>query len=87
MPITTSVSSTDESNYDTLKNVLGILTNALIGLDKWSAFDSEEKELKLKQQIVAHRIAYGVLSEAHELVRNTVTTIDENYKAKQEGQA
>lgn len=83
VPVTTQESSRDEQDYSTLKEVQSILASALFEIDKWSAFDTDEKELKIKQQIVAHRMAYQTISEAAQAVNSAIATVDQNFKDRQ----
>lgn len=70
----------DEQEYSTLKQVQAILYQAVADLDKWSAFDTEEKELKLKQQIVAHRMSFEVLAPVLDAVNAAMQLVDDKFK-------
>ena len=71
----------DEDNFDTLKAVYISFQEAIAALDKWHAFDLEEKdELSLKQQIVAHRLAYDIIAPLYSELRNTVSSINAKYR-------
>lgn len=83
MPTTTSDSSKDEENYDTLKSVQVMLAEALASLDKWSAFDLKENELKIKQQIKAHELAHGIISEVAQAVSSAISVVDQKHLERQ----
>lgn len=75
-----STTVADEQNFDSLKIARQTLADALEGLDKWHAFDSTETELKLKQQIKAHQMAYNIIAPVFEMLNQAVMTIDDKYK-------
>lgn len=72
--------SVNENNYDTLKIILAALGDSLETIDGWHAFDVEEKELTVKQQIVAHRKAYEIILPAYEAVKSAMQKVDAKYK-------
>lgn len=72
--------SRDDAEQSTLQAVHKDLSAAMEEIDKWHAFDTEEKELTLKQQIVAHRKAYEMVAPALDAVTNALATIDSKYR-------
>ena len=71
----------DEDNFDTLKVVHSSLRDSMAALDKWHVFDLEEKDgLDIKQQILAHRLAYGIVAPLEEAIRNAISVIDDKYR-------
>lgn len=72
----------DEEQQTTLQSVYKILKDGVVGLDKWSAFDLTESELKLKQQIKAHKIAADILTPALEAVEQALIRVDDNFRRR-----
>jgi hypothetical protein len=81
-PPATSSYSKDEEQQSTLVIVYKLLQESLDNLDKWSAFDLTESELKLKQQIKAHQLAYGIVSPLAQSVRDALSLVDDKYKQR-----
>ena len=82
-PETTSqVSSVDERNFDTLKTVRRLLSGAVDGLDKWHAFDLEDKEMNLKNQIKARQLAYDILTPLVEAIDSALLAVDDKYRQR-----
>ena len=72
----------DEADNSTLLRVRTLLREAVTALDQFHAFDLTESELKLKQQIKAHQIAYDILSPLLETVEQAIRTNDTRYKQR-----
>lgn len=70
----------DEQDYDTLRSIHRVLKEGLENIDKWHAFDSTESELKMKQQVVAHRMAYGLIAPLFESVDAAIKVVDDKYR-------
>ena len=71
----------DEDQFDTLKAVGRILRTSVAELDGWAAFDLKEEDgLTIKQQIVAHRLAFAVLAPLLESVESAISVVDNKYK-------
>lgn len=84
--------TTNEQNYDTLKNVLKTLDTRIEGLYKdFNAFDVvgllqsselDDAQKKLLVQILAKQQAYDVLIEAREAINSVLITADQKYKQR-----
>jgi hypothetical protein len=77
-----SVSSTDENEYSTLLKQRTDFAEALAELRQFDAFDLTGTELQVKQQIVAHRIAFDILSPIFESLNSAVNDINAKYREK-----
>ena len=77
-----SVSSTDENEFSTLLQARNEFGEAIAQLHHWDAFDLEEKELTVKEQIKAHRVAYDILLPLYESFNDTVNQINAKYREK-----
>lgn len=78
--IASDATTTDEDQYGTLKQVYVALKASIGDLDKWHAFDLELKELTLKQQIVAHKLAFDILAPLLDTVESALATVDDKYR-------
>lgn len=75
--------SVDETNFDTLKGVHKILTEALSDLDKWHAFDLKQEEgLTVEQQIAVHRRVYEILFPVADAVGGAIEAVDNKYRER-----
>lgn len=74
--------SADEEQYDTLRQVYLLMKKGLDDLDKWAAFDLTETELKLKQQIKAHQLAYDLIAPLFESIQTAMINVNAKYKEK-----
>jgi hypothetical protein len=75
----------DEEDESTLRRVYKLFTEALAGLDQFHAFDAEHRklsELKLKQDVHAHELAYAILSPLHETLGQTLAVVDEKFRER-----
>lgn len=79
--------SQDEANYDSLKGAYLEMKAAIDGLDKWHAFDLDEKtsEMAVKQQILAHRKAFEIVAPAFQTLESAVELVDREFIARQKG--
>lgn len=81
--------STNEKNYDTLREVKKLIDDALMGLyNDFNAFDvlSDGSDIdvrdKMMRQIAGNQIAYDILAPMKEAIDGAVTKIDNFYKEK-----
>jgi len=72
----------DEQEISALRRALVDLKLGMDGLSEWDAFDLTESELKIKQQIKAHQLAYHIVAPVYEAIKSTVETIDAKYRSK-----
>lgn len=79
-PATQQVSSRDEQDFSTLESVRHTLQEELDNLGKWDAFDTQESELKIKQQIAVNQRVYDILTPLVQMIEGTIGTINEKYK-------
>lgn len=72
----------DELEESTLRRVYKMLHDGVAELDKWHAFDLTETELKLKQQIKAHKMAADILTPILEAVAQALATVDDKFRQR-----
>jgi hypothetical protein len=66
----------------TPSTVRGLLADGIAQLNGFNAFDLVESELKIKQQIKAHQLAYDILAPLLETIDNTITQINSKHRSK-----
>lgn len=82
---TDPTTSEDAANYDTLKSVYKDLKAAMENIDKWHAFDlAETGGIAIKQQILAHQVAYDMVLPAFEAVQTALETVDREFIQSQQ---
>jgi hypothetical protein len=74
--------SKDEEEQSTLRIVHKLFKDALNSLDSYHVFDLTETELKLKQQIKAHRLAADILAPLLEALEQALATVDEKFRMR-----
>lgn len=74
--------TTDENEQSTLRRVHAVLKESIESLDKWHAFDCTETDLKIRQHIHAHKMAYSMVEPAYDAITAALATIDERYKRR-----
>jgi hypothetical protein len=82
LPGVATPSTVDESEFSTLQTVRGLLADGIAQLNGFNAFDLVESELKIKQQIKAHQLAYDILAPLLETIDNTITQINSKHRSK-----
>lgn len=78
-------SSQDAANYDTLKSVYKDFKSAIEDIDKWHAFDLEEKAsgLLIKQQIHAHALAFDMVKPLFDALESAIQLVDSEFVRRQ----
>lgn len=74
--------SKDEEQQTTLRSVHKAFKEAVANLDSWHAFDISETELKIKQQIKSHQMAYDIVTPLLDVLTQALETIDTNFKSR-----
>jgi hypothetical protein len=77
--------SKDEEQESTLRQVFVLLQEGMSSLATWDAFTAnhrKESDLKLKQDIHAHEMAYDILAPAYDLVKQALITVDQRFRER-----
>jgi 3-phosphoglycerate kinase len=77
--------SKDEEQESTLRQVFALLQDGMTGLATWDAFSAahrKDSDLKLKQDIHAHELAYDILAPAYDLVKQALITVDQRFRER-----
>lgn len=72
----------DEEEQSTLRRVHAEFDAGMKALDNFHVFDLTESEMKIKQQIKGHKIAYDLVAPLFDSLTQALATIDENYKRR-----
>lgn len=72
----------DEEQVGTLRQVHVILRDKARELDSWRAFNCTDTDLKLKQHIHAHKMAYDIVSPCLDLVEQALALVDEQFRQR-----
>lgn len=80
LPAPATTSSVDENEFSTLQTVRKLFAESIGQLNSFNAFDLTESEMKIKQQIKAHELAYDILAPLLETIDNTIMQINSKYK-------
>lgn len=77
--------SQDEAQYNTLKAVYLDMKETMDTIDKWHAFDLDEKTagVTIKQQILAHRRAYEMIAPSFQALETAVEQVDRQFIERQ----
>lgn len=74
--------TTDEQQQGTLNNVYKVLKESIENLDKWHAFDCRDTDLKIKQHIHAHKMAFDIVAPAYEAVEQALAIVDQKFRER-----
>lgn len=79
-----NTNSQDQQEFSTLEAVYLDAKAELDKIDAWHAFELDEKlaGLTIKQQILAHKIAYDILAPLVETMRDALATVNEKYRER-----
>lgn len=72
----------DEEQESTLRRVYVLLKAESKRLHSFDAFDLQETELKIKQQIKAHKLAADIIDPLVETVAQALATVDEKFRQR-----
>lgn len=75
----------DEEDASTLRRIYNMFSEKLNELDQFHLFTKEARalsDLKLKQQIEAHQLAYDILAPLHETMKQALTVVDERFRER-----
>ena len=79
LPAVDKPSNADSDEYSTLIVVRDELRSSMDGIDKWHAFDTVGDALTIKQQIVAHQLAYNIVAPLLDAIQSAIDGVDRKY--------
>lgn len=83
MGATNNISTQDEEDFSTLKELQTKINEDVKALHSVDAFDLTEKEgLSIKEQMQAYRMAESIVAPLQSLINDTVNTIKQNQKER-----